>query len=64
MMVVNEINSKEQSVSWKDDSSLGSQEIARILWNPEADYPVQNRLVTGPYSEQNKLSPHKHIAFL
>lgn len=44
-------NSMDQSPSWKACSHSTSQEITRLLRNPEASLPCSEKLATRPYPE-------------
>jgi hypothetical protein len=41
-------NSVEQSPSWEANTSSVSQEITRILWNPEVNYGVRKSTSAVP----------------
>ena len=46
------INYMEYSLSWVADSSMGSQEIAHIVWNFKTHYHVHNSLPPVPILRQ------------
>ena len=50
----------ELSPSWEANSSLASQEIARILWNPKVHYRIHN---SPPHiSILSQISPIKALS--
>jgi len=53
--------SMEQSPFWEANWSGHSQEIPRILWNPEGSSPHSQAHATCPYPEPAPSSPHTHF---
>ena len=51
----------EQTPSGEADRFLASQEIRRILWNPEGSLPDSQVPATYPYPESARSSPYSHI---
>jgi len=49
-------NSTEQ-ISWEANSNSASQEIPRLLWNPEVQ-SCSLQTATGSYPEPDAPSPH------
>ena len=54
----------EQSPSWEANRFAASQEIPRILWNPEVQYRIYKCSATCPYSEPARSSPYLHVPLL
>ena len=54
----------EQSPSWEANRSSASQEIPRILWNPEGSLPHSQSPATCPYPELDQSSPCTPSRFL
>jgi hypothetical protein len=50
-------NFMEQSPSWEANRFSGSQEIPRILWNPEVHYRIPQKPATCPCSQPYQFSP-------
>jgi hypothetical protein len=50
--------------SWEANRFAASQEIPRILWNPEDSLPHTQVPATCPYSQPARSSPHPHIPHL
>ena len=50
-----------QSSSWEANWFEASQEIHRILWNPEGSLPHSQVPANCPYPEPTRSSPYTHI---
>jgi len=50
-------NSVQQSPSWEASSRSASQEISRLLWNPEGSIPCSQEQATGSCPEPDESSP-------
>jgi hypothetical protein len=48
----------EKSPSWETNSHSTSQEIPRLLMEPEGSLPCSQQPATGPYPEPHVSSPH------
>jgi len=48
---------------WEASSHIASQEILRLLWNPQFLLPYSEQHATGPYSEPDEPSPPLPILF-
>jgi hypothetical protein len=58
-------NYMEQSPSWEACSQSASQEILRLLWNPEVHYRVHNSPPLDPILSQTlPVNTHTHTVFL
>ena len=57
-------NCMEQSPSWEANWSSASQEIPRILWNPEVHYPLSRKPAACPHPEPDQSSPRSPSYFL
>jgi hypothetical protein len=54
-------NSMEQSPSWEANRSSATQEIPRVLWNPEGSIPHSQQPATCPYPEGYKTFFSKNL---
>jgi hypothetical protein len=63
MKLVIRLSAMEQRPSWEASSRPTSQEILRLVWNPEGSLPYSEEPATGSYPEPHVSSPYVTTLF-